>query len=378
MPAPYDYASTLGGATGIAPSVQAAITSQQQIEGNKQALASQALQLQLAEKQAERQQQMQRDFAILANNPTAAGYAHFMTLYPEAHDALGKAWDALDQQQRQATLRTTSDVYARIQSGDVDGAVAELQAHMDAAKAGGEDTSNYPALIEAIKTDPKKAAALTGMAISSAVGSDKFAETFRALNPSDKQTEVQKEYDWRAAQFGKAAADSWLATQDTKLVPVQAGGQVYAYGPSGGSTTGPATGPQPKGGDQPTGVTVTPTGPAIEHAAFAAVPGVVVTSGLRSAEHNREVGGVRNSYHLTDQARDFVPPKGMPMAMLAARLKKALPGFDVLNEGTHIHVEPGPGMATHAGPVHVTTPQQAEGLAPGTHYVTPDGREFVR
>lgn len=379
MPAPYDYTGALVGPTGIADAVQRAVLGQQQQVENNQALTAQALQLHLAQQQADRQQQMQRDFATLANSPTAAGYAHFMTLYPEAHDALGKAWEALDANQRQGTLRTTSDVYARLQNGDTEGAVAELQAHMDAAKAGGEDTSQYPALIQAIQQDPKKAAALAGYALASAVGPDKFAEMFKTLNPDNKETQVQKEYDWRVATFGRPQANQWLAVQDTKLIAGQPGGKIEALGPSGFSSVDSTAGaPQPKGGDTSTGVTVTPTGPAIEHAAFAAVPGIVVTSGLRSAEHNKAVGGVSNSYHLTDQARDFVPPKGMPMGLLQAKLKKALPGFDVINEGTHVHVEPGPGTPHVRGPVTVASVQQAEGLTPGTHYRTPDGREFIR
>lgn len=31
----------------------------------------------------------------------------------------------------------------------------------------------------------------------------------------------------------------------------------------------------------------------------------VITSGKRSPEHNKKVGGSRNSYHLTDRARDI-------------------------------------------------------------------------
>lgn len=376
MPAPYDYSSTLGGNTGIAPAVQNAIFGQQQQQMNQQALAEHDLQLQVAQEQERRTQQMQSDFATLANSPSAAGYAHFMTLYPEAHDALGKAWQALDANQREATLRTTSDVYARLQNGDSEGAIAELQAHMDAGHAAGEDISNYPALIEAIHADPKKASALAGYAIATAVGPDKFGEMFKALNPTDAKVNTQKEYEWRVAQFGKDSADQWLATQDTKLVPVQKGGQVYAYGPDGASTGGAA--PLPKGGDTSTGATITPTGPAIEAAALKAVPGALVTSGLRSEAKNASVGGVSNSYHLTDQARDLIPPKGMSMGQFHAKLKAALPGFDVLNEGTHVHIEPGPGTAAHAGPVKVASLQQAQGLRPGTHYVTPDGLEYIR
>lgn len=66
------------------------------------------------------------------------------------------------------------------------------------------------------------------------------------------------------------------------------------------------------------------------------VPGVRVTSGARDAANNRRVGGAPGSFHLQDRARDLVPPAGMSMAQLAAKMRQA--GFRVLNEGDHIHV----------------------------------------
>lgn len=84
----------------------------------------------------------------------------------------------------------------------------------------------------------------------------------------------------------------------------------------------------------------TVTGPQIEQQALSVVPGAGITSRQRTAAHNRAVGGVANSYHLTDQARDIVPPAGMSMATLHARLSAAMPGFDVINEGNHVHIEP--------------------------------------
>lgn len=66
------------------------------------------------------------------------------------------------------------------------------------------------------------------------------------------------------------------------------------------------------------------------------VPGVRVTSGRRSQADNRRVGGSPGSFHLQDRARDLVPPPGMSMAQLEAKMRQA--GFRALNEGDHIHV----------------------------------------
>jgi len=64
---------------------------------------------------------------------------------------------------------------------------------------------------------------------------------------------------------------------------------------------------------------------------------VTVTSGYRTPQHNALVGGVPNSAHLTDSARDFVP-QGMSMADAAAKLKQSGGFTKVLNEGDHVHV----------------------------------------
>ena len=87
-------------------------------------------------------------------------------------------------------------------------------------------------------------------------------------------------------------------------------------------------------------------GSYFEDVATKAIPGLGVTSRQRTAAQNTAAGGVPNSFHQTDDARDFVPPKGMSMAAFHAKLKNEFgPQYDVINEGDHVHVEPGPGLA---------------------------------
>jgi hypothetical protein len=75
--------------------------------------------------------------------------------------------------------------------------------------------------------------------------------------------------------------------------------------------------------------------------------GARVTSAARTPEENARVGGVPNSYHLTTRggvARDLVPPAGMSMAQFHQEVRRRLPaGWEAINEGDHIHIEPGPG-----------------------------------
>lgn len=67
--------------------------------------------------------------------------------------------------------------------------------------------------------------------------------------------------------------------------------------------------------------------------------GAVITSGLRTPEHNAAVGGMPNSHHLTDTARDLVPPKGMTLAQLGNAARAAVPGAKVIVEKDHVHVQ---------------------------------------
>ena len=63
-----------------------------------------------------------------------------------------------------------------------------------------------------------------------------------------------------------------------------------------------------------------------------------VTSTYRSPEHNREVGGVPNSYHLLGRAIDIARGPGVNHAMIKAAYQRA--GYTLvesLDEGDHSH-----------------------------------------
>ncbi len=71
-----------------------------------------------------------------------------------------------------------------------------------------------------------------------------------------------------------------------------------------------------------------------------------VTSTYRSPEHNRRVGGVRNSYHLRGRAIDIARKQGVRHAEIAAAFRAA--GYQLvesLDEGDHSHFAFGTGRA---------------------------------
>ncbi|HEU5286625.1 MAG TPA: D-Ala-D-Ala carboxypeptidase family metallohydrolase [Sphingomicrobium sp.] len=71
-----------------------------------------------------------------------------------------------------------------------------------------------------------------------------------------------------------------------------------------------------------------------------------VTSTWRSREHNRRVGGVRNSFHLSGRAIDIARRPGVSHAQIAAAFRNA--GYrliESLDEGDHSHFAFGTGAA---------------------------------
>jgi hypothetical protein len=110
-------------------------------------------------------------------------------------------------------------------------------------------------------------------------------------------------------------------------------------------------------------------GASIEQVAQQLSPGVVVSGRARTPERNAQVGGVPDSFHLTDNARDFQPGKGQTVDGLFKNLSALkTQGFDVIKERDHVHIEPGPGMRPAAA---LATPRA------GTPVATPTGRQTV-
>lgn len=74
-----------------------------------------------------------------------------------------------------------------------------------------------------------------------------------------------------------------------------------------------------------------------------------VTSLRRSVEHNRRVGGQRNSYHLSGRAIDIARRPGVRHADIAAAYRRA--GYHLLeslDEGDHSHFAFGSGSGARA------------------------------
>lgn len=79
-------------------------------------------------------------------------------------------------------------------------------------------------------------------------------------------------------------------------------------------------------------------------------PNIQIAGRARTPARNAQVGGVTNSYHLIDAARDIRTPEGMSKSDFIAQLKSVFgPDYDVLpSKGSSVHVEPGPKLGERA------------------------------
>ncbi len=151
-------------------------------------------------------------------------------------------------------------------------------------------------------------------------------------------TEGGSAYDFNPATGASSLVIGQNPGNQQQGAPMQQGGVT-----EGATATNPQTGQKImfRGGQWiPVAGGQTPQASGNFRQGFSGLPGETVTSTLRSPEHNRAVGGVKNSYHLTGQARDSVPPPGMSMRDYYQRLKAANPDKDVIFEGDHVHMEP--------------------------------------
>lgn len=329
---PTDFLSGLGGLQNLPNpyrETQQVTQDQQQQQGNAQALQLGALKLAAIGQQHEQAQQYAADVKAALDHPSSQNFAALMAKYPEQHEALKQAWDAQDAPTKQANLQQLGNVFSFLSNNKPDLAAKSLQARIDAERAQGMDTSDDEQILGLLTSgnpdDVKAAKGIAGYHLASALGPEKYGQTLKDLGLSDE------------------SGDEFSNTPQGDIYSRRTGEVTHEAGPKpevdtikvfdeNGNLVGSRRVTHPVAG----GV----SGEQIEQLALSAVPGATVTSRARTPEHNAEVGGVPNSYHLTDQARDMVPPPGMSIGEFHNRLQVSLPGVKVLNEGDHVHIQP--------------------------------------
>lgn len=406
-----DYASILSSSQGLVPDLRRQAMEDEVFAERRAAIAEQrATKEQARVRQAGFQTDMEQ--ALLSKDPDAI--VRLMARYPEFSEQVKPLWESMDERQRTTDLTQLGSIYSNANAGNVARAAAILEQRITADRAAGQVDPNDEAILAGLKSDnpiERQAAVQTVGMLIAALDPAKFGETYGKLNPTESKTNVQREYDWRTQQFGKKAADEWLATQDVELVVGEPGAPIFnkrdfiprGGDPASGGRGGLVATPEQQAEsarlaeqfgmsgvtvDDATGVAKysdgrsfsinNPLGPWIEQLA-----GITASSRQRAT-------GVPGTYHADDNARDFPTPTPAQNVAEGRRLKALFgPAFDVVYSETdksgkhnsHVHVEPGPALGAKVrarGVVAVKSVQQAKALKPGTRYRTPDGREFLR
>ena len=185
----------------------------------------------------EEAKQMQSDLATLARNPNPTGedFAQIMTKYPQLSDEFKKTWDVLDETQRQNQINELSGIYASLQSGDTETAINLLKQRKKAAENAGMDKEATEAeiMIKQIEINPAAARTSTQLALSAAMGPNKFAET---LSKIQGKTAVQHKVldDKQKKALGLDPEKPYqINTSTKKITSVGGGGVSVNIGPDG-------------------------------------------------------------------------------------------------------------------------------------------------
>lgn len=164
--------------------------------------------------QREQQAQMQVDLGALAKNPTPSALASMMVKYPALSENFKRTYDVLSNEQKGARLDQATQVYAALESGRpeiaqqflVDQAVAHRNSGQD------KDAKTLEDLAMLIKESPETAKTSTGLFLASAMGPDKFAETFTKLQAEQRDAAMAPAKLTEAqAKAQKAAVDARFA-----------------------------------------------------------------------------------------------------------------------------------------------------------------------
>lgn len=328
---------------------------QQFITAQQQALRAKALEAQRGmERQAGFADEMEA--AIESGDPRAMNRVRMR--YPEFSKDMKDAFDSLEEDQRRTNMTQLGVVRARLAAGDVDGAREAVMRRYEADKAAGLNTEDDEELLELINSgDPERLKLATGVITytMASLDPDSFAETYGRLDPQEKLSPVMREYNDRVAQFGKKAADLWLATQDTSLVTVEPGGSVY-------NKADFVT--QPGGGDPSGSPGLVPTREQEAESARVAERLGLPFEGASFDQPAQQYGAARDGGSRRHNGLDFSGPLGTPVRPVLAGTVVGVGSDGTSGNFAKVrHADGSVSSYSHLGKVTVSEGQQ---IGPGT------------
>lgn len=221
MPQPYDY--TLGNLPSPTENLINSLTLANGLQQLKTRRAN-------AEQAAEVQKQLQTDLGQLGVNPTPAGIAQLMVKYPSMSEQFKRTYDALSSEQQKSRVQQASQVYAALESGQPDMAQRILHEQATAYRNSGmeREAKTLDDLAEMARLSPETARTSTGLFLASAMGPDKFTETFTKLQGERREAELQPEKLTEAqAKAREAGVKAGFAESEAAMDLQKKGWDIY-------------------------------------------------------------------------------------------------------------------------------------------------------
>lgn len=437
--APIDQGAILRSGMAAVPDYAEQQRQQQQLDIQRQQAGATALHAQTAamheQREAAETAAFQADVAALGPNPSAADFAHIMVRHPQMSEAINRGYQAMDESQRRTTFQSLAEINAAARGGDY-ALAARLMRERDQADtaAGHPPDPLHSAIQEALDSgDPARQAIgrdLLERATAAVSGPDHYASVYGTFSRNlHEMNGILYDDDGHAVSqdprgrvlMGPNGSTSWLPT--IPGVPMLGGGSPITPQPMAPQTQEPAppAPPRPSASSLPGNGRPMPTG-MFQGWTVIGVPG----------DPRRRANGAE----VPHNGVDFRPPSGnphlvadRPLDVISSQPAHGISGITAIvrfpdgaefnmmhlaaeprpghydagqvvatagntgnarNGSTQIHVQPwgstrhdprayfGGGVGTHASPVRVRTVQQAQALAPGTIYTTPDGQTVQR
>lgn len=157
-----------------------------------------------AQAAAEQQAALNADLAGLSVNPTPSAISKVMVKYPTLSEHFKRTYDTLDNEQRIQRVGEAQEIYSALNSGNPEIAVDVIAQKVEAYRNSGleDEAKALETLAQRITENPEAAKTTTGMFLASAMGPDKFTETFTNLQKESRESELQP------SELTKAQADA--------------------------------------------------------------------------------------------------------------------------------------------------------------------------
>lgn len=181
-------------------------------------LAGQQAQLAL-----EQHKQLNADLGKVSANPNPSAVAQLMVKYPQLSEQFKRGYDALGTEQQKSKVNMASSAYASLLAGDNDTAVATLKGYGEAYRNSGmtQDADATDHMAELIRLHPEVAKTTAGIYLASAMGPDKFQETFSKLESERRERDLEPSKLSEAQSAARTAATKADFAQSDAVMDLQ-------------------------------------------------------------------------------------------------------------------------------------------------------------